>query len=304
MSWVIAILAAAGLMLFLVGVTAPRRVSLLHRIDPYLSGLRGGPSDLLGHRRPVQGARLQSAATAIFGNGDADLEDRLSAAGSDLDVPAFRLEQVMWGTAGLLLVAVVGSLTWLAGVLDLRALPVLAGIAVAIGFLGRDWALTRSIEARRRHLAEELPVAIDLLTLSIMSGESVPAAFARVAETLGEGIGREFRSVVADMRSGAPIVEALEGLARRVPDASAARLVDALCTALGSWRAAGRCPPLPSGGRRETRRRSLLEMGGRREVLMLVPVVFLILPTVVVVRTLPRLGVTGVIGALKGGSDA
>ena len=304
MSWVIAILAAAGLMLFLVGVTAPRRVSLLHRIDPYLSGLRGGPSDLLGHRRPVQGARLQSAATAIFGNGDADLEDRLSAAGSDLDVPAFRLEQVMWGTAGLLLVAVVGSLTWLAGVLDLRALPVLAGIAVAIGFLGRDWALTRSIEARRRHLAEELPVAIDLLTLSIMSGESVPAAFARVAETLGEGIGREFRSVVADMsiwssdrrgargtcstRSGCVrrevggcAVHRARIVARRWPMSSAPKRRtprDPTAIPVGDgW---------PTGGP-DARTGRIPHPSHRRRV-----------------RTLPRLGVTGAIGALKGGSDA
>jgi len=40
---------------------------------------------------------------------------------------------------------------------------------------------------------------------------------------------------------------------------------------------------------REARRRLLLEMGGRREVLMLVPVVFLIMPVVVLFALLPGL---------------
>jgi tight adherence protein C len=40
---------------------------------------------------------------------------------------------------------------------------------------------------------------------------------------------------------------------------------------------------------RESRRRELIELGGKREVLMLVPVVFLIMPVVVMYALLPGL---------------
>jgi tight adherence protein C len=222
--------------------------------------------------------------------GSGELEERLAAAGSDVDPADFRFEQVTWGMFGLLGVAALGAFAWAGGLwLDLRALPVLAAIAILTGCLGRDWSLSRAIEKRRRHLVEELPVAIDLLTLSIMSGESVASACSRVAAALGEGIGREFRTVVADIRAGSPIVDALDGLARRVPDPSAARLVDALCTAIDRGAPLADVLRAQAEDAREGRRRALLEMGGRREVLMLVPVVFLILPTVVVFALFPGL---------------
>jgi Flp pilus assembly protein TadB len=72
----------------------------------------------------------------------------------------------------------------------------------ACGFLGWDWLLSRAVERRREVLDEELPTAIDLMTLALMSGESVPAAFQRVALVLGSGIGAELSGVIAEMRGG------------------------------------------------------------------------------------------------------
>jgi tight adherence protein C len=173
--------------------------------------------------------------------------------------------------------------------IDLRALPVLATIAVVSGFLARDWYLSKQGRRRTERLIEELPTAIDLLTLSIMSGESVPAACERVGRTLGPGIGAEFTATVADMRAGAATAPALEGLARRIPDPATARLIDSLIVAIERGAPLGDVLRAQADDCREARRRSLLELGGRREVLMLVPVVFLIMPVVVVFALMPGL---------------
>lgn len=170
---------------------------------------------------------------------------------------------------------------------NFAALPALGLISFASGFAARDWWLGKQVEERRSVLQEELPTAIDLVTLSIMAGESVPASFTRVARVMHSEMGAELRRVVADMRAGAPIVEALEELKDRIPDYGAVRFVDALCTGIERGAPLADVLRAQADDGREARRRRLIELGGQREVLMLVPVVFLIMPVVIVFALLP-----------------
>ena len=172
---------------------------------------------------------------------------------------------------------------------DLRSLPALMVVAFVTGFLARDWWLSRQVDQRRARLAGELPAAIDLVTLSVMAGESVSSACARVSRALPSGIGAEFARVVADVRSGTPIVEALEMMGTRVPDPAISRFVDALCTGIEKGAPLADTLRAQSEDARDSRRRRLLEIGGRREIAMLVPVVFLVMPTVVVFALYPGL---------------
>jgi tight adherence protein C len=168
-------------------------------------------------------------------------------------------------------------------------LPVLSGLVFACGFFGRDWLLTRAVERRRERLDEELPTAIDLMTLALMSGESVPAAFQRVSLALGSGIGSELSRVTSQMRAGAAITEAIESLRHRIPGPGAARFVDALVTGIERGAPLADVLRAQAEDARDARRRTLLEAGGKREVLMLLPVVFLIMPVVVVYTLYPGL---------------
>jgi tight adherence protein C len=102
-------------------------------------------------------------------------------------------------------------------------------------------------------------------------------------------IGVELSEVVGRVRAGAPIVEALEDLSRRIAEPSVSRLVDALCTGIEKGAPLAEVLRAQAEDGRELRRRMLLELGGRREVLMLVPVVFLIMPVVVVFALYPGL---------------
>lgn len=290
----VTLLGATGIVLFFSGLPPARRPRLRERVEPYLSGLRGRASALLA-RPPIRRApRPLTALATLIGRTlptpEPEIDKRLSAAGYERGADQFRLEQV---GAGLALTALVWfvlvSSTVLGVASDPRLVPILSALTFAFGFLGRDWLLARSIQQRRSLLEQELPTAIDLVTLAIMSGESVPGAFGRVALILGPGIGAEFSATVADMRAGSNAVTALEALKERVPIAGMGRFVDALCTAIEKGAPLADVLRAQAEDGREARRRSLMEMGGKREVLMLIPVVFLIMPVVVIYALYPGL---------------
>lgn len=295
MSLLVVLAGAAGLTLFVLGLPPFVPRGLARRTQPYLSGLRGRPSNLLQPREANPHPRLVGAVEALLARlglgGDDALRARLSAAGDEKGPAALRAEQLLWGLVAALVVVTSSVAVVAAGVLmDARAVAILGALAFVFGALARDWWLTKQIDDRRALLQQELPTSIDLVTLSIMAGESVPAAFARVARILGTtAIGRELDRVVADVRAGTPIVDALGALRQRVPISGVGRLVDALCTGIDKGAPLADVLRAQAEDGREARRRHLLELGGRREVLMLVPVVFLVMPVVVVFALYPGL---------------
>lgn len=294
MTLLISMIGATGLLLAVSGVPPLRAHKLAARVEPYLGGLHGRPSGLLHVQQDSRRARLGRGVESLLGrfgiHTNRDLPARLRAAGLTLDAGAFRLEQLIWGASSVIVLCTFTALVLVRGLgFDVRALPPLILVGFYLGWLARDWRLTRQVETRRDALEEELPSAIDLVTLSIMAGESVPAAFARAGAILEMGVGEEFRRVVADVRAGAPIVEALEDLQLRVPAASIGRFIEALISGIERGSPLADVLRAQADDGREAGRRHLLEMGGRREVLMLVPVVFLIMPVVVVFALFPGL---------------
>jgi tight adherence protein C len=294
MTVTLSFLAAAGIIVFLSGLPGFRRLGIARRVEPYLSGLHGRPSNLLRRSDalgwPPALRRAVARAAEIWPSSHAALQQRLDAAGGGVDALGFRLQQTVWGLAATVSVWTLGSAAALARIaIDARVLGPLTALAFAGGFLARDWRLSRQVENRRAQLQLELPTAIDLMALAIMAGESVTAPFARVSVLLPSAVGTELSVVVGDIRAGAPTIDALEGLKQRVPVTGVTRLVDALITGIERGSPLADVLRAQAEDGRDARRRSLLEIAGRREVLMLVPVVFLVMPVIVVFALLPSL---------------
>jgi tight adherence protein C len=288
----VALLAALGVVVAASGLPPLRRRGLAPRVEPYVSGLHGRPSTLLDDAAAPASLRrwLEARAERVGGGGRAALERRLRAAGLDPSVGRFRVEQLAWaGACGLGAASVAGAAAGAGARVSPGGALVLVALAAASGAAARDWRLGRQVDARRGALEEQLPTAIDLVTLAIMSGESVPAAFARVAVLLPGAVGDELGAVVADVRAGVPALDALHALKKRMPGRGAARFVDALCTGIERGTPLADVLRAQADDARDARRRALLEAGGRREVAMLVPVVFLIMPVVVLFALYPSL---------------
>jgi tight adherence protein C len=289
MKVLIGLIASGGIVLFVSGLPVFRQRTLSDRVEAYISGFR--PPTSGGRGVHSYAARIGIVvARRLFGTPGPLLEQRLSAAGLTPDPDVFRLQQMTWGLASVVSVLALWAATLVLGWrFDARVIPLLTVLCFVTGYLARDWWLGRQIEARRNALREALPTAIDLLTLSIMGGESVPAAVARTSAALPGIVAEEFGAVVAEIRSGATVVDALDGLSRRVPDSQVARFIDALCTGIEKGAPLAETLRAQADDGREARRRHLLESAGRREVLMLVPVVFLIMPVVVLFALWPGL---------------
>lgn len=291
MSVLLAIVGAAGLTVAVTALPIFTRSSLKDRVEPYLGGLHGRPSALLPMREGGRkGERLLLSWERYRPGSTARIAERLKSSGTALGPGEFRLEQASWGLTALVGALVLLGLSTSGGAApDPVASTILLGIAFCTGAAARDYWLVRATAERTAHLVQELPTAMDLLTLAIMAGESIPAAFSRVADLMPGGIGEELRSVVADVRAGDPIATALETFKRRVPDHAVFRLVDSLITGIEKGSPLADVLRSQAQELRDDRRRYLLELGGRREVVMLVPVVFLIMPVVIVFALWPGL---------------
>lgn len=295
------LLAAAGLLLVWARLPHRRRPRLEDRIAPYLaepvlpSALLRAPGPA-GQRAvtvvlaPVL-ADLAARLDGLIG-GSASVRRRVERSGSDgvggLTVERFRQEQViaatLGGLLGLTLLALRLATGWGLPPLTLAGASVLFLIA---GFLGRDQLLTRAVARREAALAEELPVVAELLALAVAAGEAPAGALARVASVTSGELAAELQRALAEARAGATLTLALSGIARRTGVPALGRFVDGMTVAISRGTPLADVLRAQAADAREAGKRALLEAGGRKEVAMLVPVVFLVLPITILFALYP-----------------
>jgi tight adherence protein C len=99
----------------------------------------------------------------------------------------------------------------------------------------------------------------------------------------------ELGRTLADARAGASLVQALERLAARTGLPPLARFVDGVTVAIERGTPLGDVLRAQAQDVRELSRSRLIEVGGKKEVAMMVPVVFLVLPVTVLFAIFPGL---------------
>lgn len=104
---------------------------------------------------------------------------------------------------------------------------------------------------------------------------------------LGAALSRELARALADARAGASLVQALEGIASRTSLAPLARFVDGVTIAVERGTPLAEVLRAQAVDVREAGKRQLLESAGRREIAMMLPVVFLVLPVTVLFALFP-----------------
>lgn len=281
---------AVGLLLVLVGVPIGRQVDLAARIEPYLDRLPDGAARRPG-TRPLVGAtdglrRVGRLMDRVLGGADS-VALRLQRAGLAADVEGFRIQQVLWGVAAAVLVALIGSLAvWTRGV-SIPALAVVILSAALGGVLLRDQLLSRAATRRERRIMAEFPAIAELLALSVTAGEGTTQALDRVARLSRGELADELELCLAQARTGATMAEALGGMGARTGLGPIVRFVDGLVVAIERGTPLGEVLRAQAQDAREAARQQLIEEGGRREILMMIPVVFLVLPVTVLFAVYP-----------------
>jgi len=304
-SWLLGALlglvASIGAVIAVRAMPPMRPVRLADRIAPYLADTPP-PSRLLA--APDSGAAPFGVIRKLFGpalrdlirlldrlvGGTASVRRRLTGLGSDLAVEDFRIEQVLWGAAGLLGGGVAfAGLGSLAGRLN----PVLIGAGalggLVLGVLARDWWLSHQLEKREQVMLAEFPVMADLLALAVVAGEAPADALRRVCRLTSGELARDLDGALARTRAGAPLTSALTELADRTSLEPFTSFLQGLVVALERGTPLADVLRAQAMDVRELGKRALLEAGGRKEITMMVPVVFLLLPVTVLFALYPGL---------------
>ena len=228
---------------------------------------------------------------ARISGGSATIRRRLDGLARPMTVEQFRAEQVVCGLLGAL--AGTALALGIAAARGLEVVPLVGLVVVGglCGVLGREHLLGVQLRRREERMVEEFPAIAELLALSVGAGEGAIGALERVSRTCRGELSVELRRTLADARTGTPLVHALEGLARRTSLPALARFVDGVAVAVERGTPLADVLRAQAQDVREGSRRRLMESGGRKEILMMVPVVFLVLPVTVLFAVYPGLAV-------------
>lgn len=234
---------------------------------------------------------LADAGRALerLGSTSADVRRRIERAGSRQSVEQFRARQLVWGVVGLALgtlSAIVLAATRGSSVVLLVLLALLCGVG---GILACDHALTRAVRRREQRMLAEFPTVAELLALAVNAGEGPVAALERVATAARGELSSELRATLASVRAGTSLARALEQLADRTGLPSLTRFAEGVAVAVERGTPLADVLRAQAQDVRESGRRALMEAGGKKEVAMMIPVVFLILPVTVVFAVYPSL---------------
>lgn len=262
---------------------APRRSSLLsvasaHTPFPTLERVL----------RPVMGDAVKLLDRILGGAGTT--RKRLEQAGRHMTVDEFRAEQVLWGSIGLL-AGVAASVTLLAGNPHRPAplLLLLCFVTTLSGVVVRDFALTQEVAKREQRMLAEFPTIAEMLALAVGAGEGPVGALERVTRSSRGELAKEIDAALAEARAGASLVAALENIAARTSLPALARFVDGVAVAVERGTPLAEVLRAQAVDVREAGKRALLEAGGKKEIAMMVPVVFLILPVTMLFALFPGL---------------
>lgn len=298
---VLGLLLASGVLMAVRAAPPMRPVRLVDRMAPYL-GDTPRPSRLLA--RPSATAAPFVVARRLFGpmvtdavgvldrtvGGGPSARRRLAGLRSGLSVEDFRIEQVVWGALGML---GCGLLVGLAGAARGDVNVVLVGAAalggLLVGVLGRDWWLSRQLQQREAAMLAEFPVLADILALAVVAGEAPQDALARVCRLTRGELARDLEAALSRARTGTPLTTALTEVAEQTTLEPFARFVQGIVVGIERGTPLADVLRAQAVDVREIGKRALLDAGGRKEISMMVPVVFMILPVTVLFALYPGL---------------
>jgi len=300
-SWALVFGAVLGLGLWVVASTFPRLggASLAVRVAPFVADISGeafqlttrmpeNPASLVAKMLALIARRMAFLAEGTVGN-RADTLRRLSQAGEKVSIEAFRARQLLWalggGATGLLIDIIVGVVASPPPA-GLIAMPI---VGLMLGVIAAEGVLRTRVKRRAARIVSELPTIFEFTSLCLAAGESITDAVRRVARVGSGDFARELAQVSRQVDTGVPLTSALRQLSGRLQLPPVTRGIEQILGALERGSPLAAVLQAQAQDAREDSKRELLEKAGQKEVVMLVPLVFLILPVTILFAVFPGL---------------
>lgn len=289
----------AGLWLSFTRLPVMRKPSFAQRVEPQLRSVAirsklldsDESATLFGPLERIFRLVLSDAVQRLgkFNVSVHGLSGRLEQAGRSETALEFRAVQLLCAGAGLMGGALVSlSLLW-QGSINLMGAVALTLAPMLGGYLLYDYLLGARIKRRQALMLIEFPALAELMALAVGAGESAASALDRVARSSNGVLSAEFGKVLAQTRTGLPLVEALNEFSARVDVAALSRFVDGISVAVNRGTPLAEVLRAQAQDVRDVAKRELMESAGRKEIAMMVPLIFGVLPLTVVFAVFPGL---------------
>ncbi|MFC0581446.1 type II secretion system F family protein [Micrococcoides hystricis] len=229
------------------------------------------------------------AFAARFGGYGHDLEQKLAQAGSRLSVEQFRNQQILGAIAGAAAGVLLNVLLASAGFLNVAVGLITTLGAAMFGFLLRGNLLTAATAKRQRTILAEFPAVAELIALSVSAGDTAAAALVRAHHNAQGLLASEFGLLERDLHAGKSLQQALNAMADRVTVTPVQRFIEGIVVAVERGTPLADVVRAQAQDARDLAKRELMETAGKKEIGMLVPVVFGVLPLTVIFAVYPGL---------------
>jgi len=178
--------------------------------------------------------------------------------------------------------ALVNAITF-DGMQTLIALPV----GAVVGFKAPDFYLSNKAGKRANEVLDQLPDALDLLTISVEAGLGFDAAIVKMTEKMKGSMAEEFKRAAGEQRVGKSRVEALRGIVERVDQKELQNFISAIIQADQLGVSMSKVLRIQSEQLRMQRRQRAEERAAKAPVMIMLPTIGCIFPSLFIVILAP-----------------
>lgn len=226
-------------------------------------------------RAPANVVRRLSPASYIH-----SVEHRLTVSGRGRSVDLDRFLAGRLATVALIPVAFIAA--------QLSPLPKLYRLlafllALIVLILGPEASLNRRAEARQERIRRDLPSLVDLLMISVEAGLGFDQALVRATSNATGPINEEFSRFLGEVRMGADRVASLEAIDERTDVPELRSFLMALIQADTFGVSIGPILKAQAQDLRIAQRQHVQELAQKAPVKMLFPLVFCVMPALLIV---------------------
>ena len=189
---------------------------------------------------------------------------------------------VCFGGITFLVLRMAASATMSGGMIFIYTL-----VMTFLGFFFPQYSLSRKITSRQKNVRKSLPDALDLLTICVEAGLGFDAAMAKVAQKWDSQLSLAFTRVLQEIQLGKLRREALRSMAENIEVTELTSFVAAVVQSEQLGVSMARVLRIQSDQMRVKRRQLAEEEAHKAPIKMLIPMVFLIFPSLLIILLAP-----------------
>lgn len=287
-----------GLWLIYLGLPFMRRTTFTQRVEPQLRHV-DSRSKLLQEESSAMFGPLERLFRLVlldvvghlrrFDVSVKGLQSRLDQAGREQSPLEFRALQFMWAALGLFAGLALSLLLLWTGKGNIVGVLAITLALMLMGYVGYEQHLGAVIKRRQARMLSEFPAIAELIALAVGAGENAASALDRVARQSHGELSEEFSAILAKTRAGTPFIEALTAFAEKIKVPAISRFVDGISVAIHRGTPLADVLRAQAQDVRDVAKRELMEAAGRKEIGMMIPLIFGVLPLTVVFAVFPGL---------------